>query len=94
MRVAFFNRLPVRLAGMILVLGFVTVAGVVMGIAALLLTFVETWDSLLVAAVLFGVGFGAYRVEDKLQHRRALCVRLRVSAYGFEERLRSPRGST
>jgi MFS family permease len=43
----------------------VTVAGVVMGIAALLLTFVETWDALLVAAVLFGVGFGAYLSVDQ-----------------------------
>jgi MFS family permease len=43
----------------------VTVAGVVMGLAALLLTFVETWDSLLVAAVLFGVGFGAYLSVDQ-----------------------------
>jgi MFS family permease len=43
----------------------VTVAGVVMGVAALLLTFVETWDSLLVAAVLFGVGFGAYLSVDQ-----------------------------
>ena len=43
----------------------VTVAGVVMGLAALLLTFVETWDALLVAAVLFGVGFGAYLSVDQ-----------------------------
>jgi MFS family permease len=43
----------------------VTVAGIVMGIAALLLTFVETWDSLLIAAVLFGVGFGAYLSVDQ-----------------------------
>jgi MFS family permease len=43
----------------------VTVAGVVMGVAALLLTFVETWDSLLLAAVLFGVGFGAYLSVDQ-----------------------------
>jgi MFS family permease len=43
----------------------VTVAGIVMGLAALLLTFVETWDALLVAAVLFGVGFGAYLSVDQ-----------------------------
>jgi MFS family permease len=43
----------------------VTVAGIVMGVAALLLTFVETWDALLVAAVLFGVGFGAYLSVDQ-----------------------------
>jgi MFS family permease len=43
----------------------VTVAGLVMAVAAVLLTFVETWDSLLVAAVLFGVGFGAYLSVDQ-----------------------------
>ncbi len=43
----------------------VTVAGVVMGVAALLLTFVESWDSLLLAAVLFGIGFGAYLSVDQ-----------------------------
>ena len=43
----------------------VTVAGLVMAVAAILLTFVETWDSLLVAAVLFGVGFGAYLSVDQ-----------------------------
>jgi len=43
----------------------VTVAGLVMGVAALLLTFVESWDSLLLAAVLFGVGFGAYLSVDQ-----------------------------
>ncbi|HEY2639765.1 MAG TPA: MFS transporter [Streptosporangiaceae bacterium] len=43
----------------------VTVSGALMGMAALLLTFVETWDSALVAAVLFGVGFGAYLAVDQ-----------------------------
>ena len=43
----------------------VTVAGIVMGTAALLLTFVESWHSLLLAAVLFGVGFGAYLSVDQ-----------------------------
>ena len=36
-----------------------------MGAAALLLTFVETWDAALGAAVLFGVGFGAYLAVDQ-----------------------------
>jgi MFS family permease len=43
----------------------VTVSGVLMGIAALLLTFVETWDASMVAAVLFGMGFGAYLAVDQ-----------------------------
>jgi len=43
----------------------VTVSGGLMGLAALLLTFVETWDSALVAAVLFGMGFGAYLAVDQ-----------------------------
>jgi MFS family permease len=43
----------------------VTVSGGLMGLAALLLTFVETWDASLVAAVLFGVGFGAYLAVDQ-----------------------------
>ena len=43
----------------------VTVSGALMGVAALLLTFVETWDAALVAAVLFGVGFGAYLAVDQ-----------------------------
>jgi MFS family permease len=43
----------------------VTVSGALMGLAALLLTFVETWDASLVAAVLFGVGFGAYLAVDQ-----------------------------
>jgi MFS family permease len=43
----------------------VTVSGILMGLAALLLTFVETWDATLVAAVLFGMGFGAYLAVDQ-----------------------------
>ena len=43
----------------------VTVSGALMGVAALLLTFVENWDAALVAAVLFGVGFGAYLAVDQ-----------------------------
>ena len=43
----------------------VTVSGALMGLAALLLTFVETWQASLVAAVLFGVGFGAYLAVDQ-----------------------------
>ncbi len=43
----------------------VTVSGCFMGLAALLLTFVETWDASLLAAVLFGVGFGAYLAVDQ-----------------------------
>ncbi len=43
----------------------VTVSGVLMGIAALVLTFSETWHSALVAAVLFGAGFGAYLAVDQ-----------------------------
>jgi MFS family permease len=43
----------------------VTVSGALMGLAALLLTFVETWDATLVAAVLFGMGFGAYLAVDQ-----------------------------
>ena len=38
----------------------VTVSGGLMGCAALLLTFIETWPAAMVAAVLFGTGFGAY----------------------------------
>jgi MFS family permease len=36
-----------------------------MGVAALVLTFDETWDGALVAAVLFGAGFGAYLAVDQ-----------------------------
>ena len=43
----------------------VTVSGAFMGLAALLLTFVETWDAALVASVLFGIGFGAYLAVDQ-----------------------------
>ena len=43
----------------------VTVSGSLMGVAALLLTFVETWHAALGAAVLFGVGFGAYLAVDQ-----------------------------
>ena len=43
----------------------VTISGALMGVAALLLTFVETWDAALVAAVLFGAGFGAYLAVDQ-----------------------------
>jgi MFS family permease len=43
----------------------VTVSGMLMGLAGLLLTFVETWDATLVAAVLFGMGFGAYLAVDQ-----------------------------
>ena len=43
----------------------VTVSGALMGLAALLLTFIENWDAALVAAVLFGLGFGAYLAVDQ-----------------------------
>jgi MFS family permease len=43
----------------------VTVAGVLMAVAALLLTFVETWHAALGAAVLYGIGFGAYLAVDQ-----------------------------
>jgi MFS family permease len=43
----------------------VTISGILMGLAALLLTFVENWDASLVAAVLFGMGFGAYLAVDQ-----------------------------
>jgi MFS family permease len=43
----------------------VTVSGILMGLAAVLLTFVETWNATLIAAVLFGVGFGAYLAVDQ-----------------------------
>ncbi len=42
----------------------VTVSGTVIAAAALLLTFVETWPAAIGAAVLFGVGFGAYLAVD------------------------------
>ncbi len=43
----------------------VTVSGIFMGLAALLLTFVETWTAAEIAAVLFGAGFGAYLAVDQ-----------------------------
>jgi MFS family permease len=43
----------------------VTVSGALIAAAALLLTFVETWQSAMAAAVLFGVGFGAYLAVDQ-----------------------------
>jgi MFS family permease len=43
----------------------VTIGGLLMATAAVLLTFVETWDAALVAAVLFGTGFGAYLAVDQ-----------------------------
>jgi MFS family permease len=43
----------------------VTVSGLVIGSAALLLTFVETWTASIGAAVLFGIGFGAYLAVDQ-----------------------------
>jgi MFS family permease len=43
----------------------VTMGGALMGSAALLLTFAETWPAALVAAVLFGSGFGAYLAVDQ-----------------------------
>ena len=43
----------------------VTVSGILMALAALELTFVESWGGALVAAVLFGTGFGAYLAVDQ-----------------------------
>ncbi|HUA29697.1 MAG TPA: MFS transporter [Streptosporangiaceae bacterium] len=43
----------------------VTVSGVLIAGAALLLTFVETWTASIVAAAVFGVGFGAYLAVDQ-----------------------------
>jgi MFS family permease len=43
----------------------VTVSGILMGIAALVLTFWETWTAAEIAAVLFGAGFGAYLAVDQ-----------------------------
>ena len=43
----------------------VTVSGLLMAVAALLLTFWETWPAALGAAVLFGIGFGAYIAVDQ-----------------------------
>jgi MFS family permease len=43
----------------------VTVSGALIAAAALLLTFVETWQSAQAAALLFGIGFGAYLAVDQ-----------------------------
>jgi MFS family permease len=43
----------------------VTVSGLLMAAAAALLTFVETWPAALVAAVLYGLGYGAYIAVDQ-----------------------------
>jgi MFS family permease len=43
----------------------VTLSGTLQGVAALLLVFVETWPAAMVAAVLFGAGFGAYLAVDQ-----------------------------
>src|SRR6185437_4458685 len=43
----------------------VTVSGMLMGAAALLLTFQETWPAAEIAAVLYGAGFGAYLAVDQ-----------------------------
>jgi MFS family permease len=43
----------------------VTISGAMMGVAALLLTFVQTWSAAMIAAVFFGVGFGAYLAVDQ-----------------------------
>jgi MFS family permease len=44
---------------------FVTVSGTVVAAAAVVLTFVETWPAAVGAAVLFGVGYGAYLAVDQ-----------------------------
>jgi MFS family permease len=43
----------------------VVVSGCTIAAAALLLTFVENWDAALIAAVLYGIGFGAYLAVDQ-----------------------------
>jgi MFS family permease len=43
----------------------VTVAGLFIALAAVLLTVVETWNAAMLAAVLFGGGFGAYLAVDQ-----------------------------
>ncbi|MFY9931588.1 MAG: MFS transporter [Streptosporangiaceae bacterium] len=43
----------------------VTVGGLLMAAAAVLLAFVETWPASLVAAVLYGLGYGAYIAVDQ-----------------------------
>ncbi|MDQ2874702.1 MAG: hypothetical protein M3Y33_07805 [Actinomycetota bacterium] len=49
--------------------------GALMGAAALLLVFGETWAAAMVAAVLFGSGFGAYEAVDQ-----ALITQVRPAA--------------
>ena len=43
----------------------VTLSGVLMAAAALLLTFWETWPAALVAAMLYGMGYGGYIAVDQ-----------------------------
>jgi MFS family permease len=43
----------------------VTVSGLLMATAALLLTFWETWPSAMAAALLYGLGYGAYIAVDQ-----------------------------
>ena len=43
----------------------VTVSGLLMAAAALVLTFWETWPAALLAAVLFGIGYGCYIAVDQ-----------------------------
>jgi MFS family permease len=43
----------------------VTMSGLLMAAAALLLAFSETWPAALAAAVLYGIGFGAYLAVDQ-----------------------------
>jgi MFS family permease len=43
----------------------VTAGGLVTALAAALLTFVETWPAAIIAAVLFGLGYGAYLAVDQ-----------------------------
>jgi MFS family permease len=43
----------------------VTVSGLLMAAAALLLTFKETWPAAMLAAVLYGTGYGAYVAVDQ-----------------------------
>jgi MFS family permease len=43
----------------------VTVSGLLMAAAALLLTFWETWPAALIAATLYGTGYGCYIAVDQ-----------------------------
>jgi MFS family permease len=43
----------------------VTVSGLLVAVAAVLLTFVQTWSATEVAAIIFGTGFGAYLAVDQ-----------------------------